>query len=105
MSQAIISAESVTKTYRLGVINHNTFRDEIQSWWARKRGLPDPNLEIGKSSLTDRSSFNALEDITFDVKAGETVGFIGKNGAGKSTLLKILSRVATPTRGRVHIQI
>jgi lipopolysaccharide transport system ATP-binding protein len=104
MSRAIISAESVTKTYRLGVINHNTFRDEIQSWWARKRGLPDPNLEIGKSALKNRSSFNALEDITFDVKAGETVGFIGKNGAGKSTLLKILSRVATPTRGSVHIR-
>ncbi len=102
MSQPIISVESVTKSYRLGVINHTTLRAEIQSWWARKRGRPDPNLQIGKSQLSH--TFNALEDITFDVKAGETVGFIGKNGAGKSTLLKILSRVATPNKGRVQIR-
>ena len=105
MSRVIISAESVTKTYRLGVINHDTLRGEIQSWWARRRGLPDPTLKIGNSSSPkNRPTFNALEDITFDVQPGETVGFIGKNGAGKSTLLKILSRVATPNKGRVRIR-
>ena len=104
MSQAIISIESITKSYRLGVINHTTLRAEIQSWWARKRGLSDPNLEIGKSSLKNSTRFNALDDVTFDVRAGETVGIIGKNGAGKSTLLKILSRVATPNKGRVRIR-
>ncbi|WP_298258708.1 ABC transporter ATP-binding protein [Bradyrhizobium sp.] len=105
MSRVIISAESLTKTYRLGVINHDTLRGEIRSWWARKRGLPDPTLKIGNSpSPRSRPTFNALEDITFDVKPGETVGFIGKNGAGKSTLLKILSRVAAPNKGRVRIR-
>jgi lipopolysaccharide transport system ATP-binding protein len=104
MSQAIISVESITKSYRLGVINHNTFRAEIQSWWARKCGRPDPNLEIGKNALKNSTTFKALEDVTFDVRAGETVGIIGKNGAGKSTLLKILSRVAAPNQGRVRIR-
>ena len=104
MSEVIISAESVTKRYRLGVINHRTLRAEVQSWWARKRGLADPNLKIDKSYLTKHQTFNALEDITFDVRAGETVGFVGRNGAGKSTLLKILSRVATPNKGRVRIR-
>src|SRR5579871_6331508 len=104
MSEAVISVEAVTKKYRLGVINHNTFRGELQSWWARRRGLSDPNLEIGKSPLANGTIFKALEDITFEVRAGETVGIIGKNGAGKSTLLKILSRVATPNEGRVRIR-
>jgi lipopolysaccharide transport system ATP-binding protein len=44
-----------------------------------------------------------LNDISFDVKQGERIGIIGRNGAGKSTLLKVLSRIVTPTRGRIEI--
>src|SRR4051812_18039625 len=43
--------------------------------------------------------FPALQDVTFDVQKGETVGIIGQNGAGKSTLLKLLCRVTEPTSG------
>ena len=50
------------------------------------------------------SDFNALENISFSVKQGETVGIIGANGAGKSTLLKVISRVIRPTQGRVFLR-
>jgi lipopolysaccharide transport system ATP-binding protein len=48
-----------------------------------------------------KEEFWALNDITFDVMPGDTVGIIGKNGAGKSTLLKILSKITPPTKGKI----
>jgi ABC-type polysaccharide/polyol phosphate transport system ATPase subunit len=46
--------------------------------------------------------FPALQDVTFEVEKGETVGIIGQNGAGKSTLLKLLCGVTRPTRGSLE---
>ena len=48
--------------------------------------------------------FWALQDISFDVKKGESVALIGLNGCGKSTLLKTIAGVLKPTKGSIQIQ-
>ena len=45
----------------------------------------------------------ALDDVSFEVKAGERVGLLGPNGAGKSTLLRIAAGLQPPDAGRVEI--
>jgi ABC-type polysaccharide/polyol phosphate transport system ATPase subunit len=50
---------------------------------------------------TNRTAFWALQDVTFDVRVGETVGIIGPNGSGKSTLLYVMLGISPPTSGVV----
>lgn len=51
----------------------------------------------------ERTSFHALDDVSFTVRSGEVLGIIGKNGSGKSTLLRMLSGVTKPTAGTITI--
>jgi lipopolysaccharide transport system ATP-binding protein len=48
--------------------------------------------------------FEALKDITFSIKEGETFGIIGENGSGKSTILKIISKVLVADTGSVKVK-
>ncbi len=49
------------------------------------------------------SKFRALNDLSFEIKSGESVALIGKNGAGKSTILSLIAGVMKPTTGNVYI--
>ena len=103
----VIKIESLYKEYRLGLIGYGTLQEDLQSWWARFRRKPDPNSIIGyenKSLDFNSDRILALNDIDLKVKKGEKLGIIGKNGAGKTTLLKILSCIASPTKGIIKIK-
>ena len=60
-------------------------------------------LEL-KSVDAGYGSFQALFDVSLDVKAGEAVGVIGPNGAGKTTLMRVISGLIRPTRGSITME-
>ncbi len=109
MSNTAIKVENLSKIYRLGEIGTGSIGQDVDRWFKTKiLGKEDPFLKIGESN--DRSTKGmsdfvySIQDINFEINQGDAVGIIGRNGAGKSTLLKILSRVTTPTTGKINIK-
>jgi len=47
----VISIENISKSYHLGVIGSGTLREDLQSWWHRVRGLPDPNRRLQRTFM------------------------------------------------------
>ena len=103
MNELAIKVEHVSKEYRLGAIGGATLKAEIQSKIAKLRKQEDPNLKIGQKAHDKNERFLALNDLSFEVKKGETIGIIGHNGAGKSTILKLICRVTAPTKGNIFM--
>lgn len=90
MNNIVIQLNDVTVRFRIPHERIPTLQ-EYAIRWLKRRSV----------NFTD---FNALNNISFSIEQGETVGIIGSNGAGKSTLLKVISRVIRPTLGRVFIK-
>jgi lipopolysaccharide transport system ATP-binding protein len=84
----ILELHNVSKKF---MINH-----EQQPYLSLRESISN----VFKPTST-KEEFWALNDISFSVNQGDTVGIIGKNGAGKSTLLKILSKITPPTSGKI----
>ena len=63
--------------------------------------------EIFTKAVTGKLKFNeflAMDNVSFNVEKGETLGLIGSNGAGKSTTLKVISGILKPTEGKVIVR-
>lgn len=90
MTDIAVDIQGVSKRFRLYDAKYTTLKERV--------------IHAGRTPHRD---LYALDDVSFQVERGETVGILGRNGSGKSTLLKCMARILTPdagvirTRGRV----
>ncbi len=102
MTATAIRVQNLGKQYKLGLradAKHSFGEALIHAFGAPLRRLRRLSERSDGSDL-----FWALRNISLEVQPGEVVGIIGPNGAGKSTLLKVLSRITSPTTGRVELR-
>lgn len=86
MSEYAISVNHVSKMYKL----YDNPMDRLKE-------------SLGLTKKKKYKEHYALNDVSFQVKKGETVGIIGTNGSGKSTILKIITGVLSPTAGEIDV--
>ena len=100
-SEIAIRVEGLGKMYRLG--RQRPHASTLSGKIRNAVTSPFQWLSEQMREPTEEEVLWALKDVSFEVKRGEVVGFIGHNGAGKSTLLKLLSRITEPTTGYAEI--
>lgn len=83
----VIKVKNLTKIYKLYDQHTDRFKEALHPF--------------GKKFHKD---FYALNDVSFEIRKGETFGIVGRNGSGKSTLLKIITGVLAPTSGEVFVK-
>ena len=82
MSENSIEIKNITKIYKM----YDKPSDRVKE-----------ALNLTRKKL--HKDFYALDDVSFSIQKGESIGIVGKNGSGKSTVLKILTGVLTPNSG------
>jgi ABC-2 type transport system ATP-binding protein len=82
---ALIEVEKLSKEFRV---------------FQRREGLLGAVADLFRREYR---TLRAVDEVSFQIEAGEQVGYIGANGAGKSTTVKMLTGILTPTAGRVEV--
>ena len=85
-SDNAIEVTHVTKTFKVVYDKAQTFKEKIIHFGPHKE-----------------ETHLVLDDISLDIKKGETVALIGTNGCGKSTLLKMMTKILYPNKGKIEI--
>ncbi len=99
-----------------GMYEHNLYLNNLYELMATKTSLPVPAAPVvvpermrgeitfdGVTFAYPGAEKNAITDLSFTVKAGETLAVVGRNGAGKTTLFKLICRLYDPKEGRILI--
>ncbi|MXI45255.1 ATP-binding cassette domain-containing protein [Pseudomonas moraviensis] len=90
-SETVVSVKNLSKCFQI----YDTPRDRLKQFL-----LP----RFSSSEKKYYREFWALQDLSFDIKRGETIGIIGRNGAGKSTLLQIICGTLSASTGDVVVR-
>jgi ABC-2 type transport system ATP-binding protein len=87
VARALLEVDGVSKSFAIPSVRRETVREHLF-------GVLEPRT-------FDR--LTVLDNISFELREGETLGIMGRNGCGKSTLLKILCGIYTADQGEVHV--
>ncbi|QGG49992.1 ABC transporter ATP-binding protein [Lysinibacillus pakistanensis] len=86
MNELAISIKNIRKSFKI-------YKDKPVS-------MKEKFLKLRSNEYTN---FEALSNVTLEIKKGETIGLIGHNGCGKSTLLKLISKILYPDSGSIDV--
>lgn len=92
-SEVVIEVENLSKGYPI----YRQPRDRL-----KQMIIPRLQRIIGLKQTQYFQEFRALNEVSFEITQGETVGIIGRNGSGKSTLLQLICGTLNPSRGKVQ---
>lgn len=85
----LVSAQHICMKFKMRPVKFDTLKERFVGLLTKKHA---------------KNTFTVLNDVSFEIKKGESLGVIGHNGAGKSTLLKIVAGIFKPTSGKIETQ-